>query len=258
MDIVRVVKEEKLLSHISNSSIWRTLNQDAIRPWRFRFWIFPRDPYFVAKAGPILDLYQRIWQGEKLGDRDFVISSDEKTSIQARSRKYPSKPPASKQLSLFEFEYERHGAIQYLAAMDVHNMNLFGRCEPKTGKAPFGRLVDDVMLSEPYLSAERVFWIVDNGSSHRGEKAAKELKEKYQNLILINTPVHASWLNQIEIYFSIVQRKVLTPNDFNSTGELAKRILLFQEYYMKIGKPFTWKYTRQKLEQQFQQLKLAA
>ena len=137
-------------------------------------------------------------------------------------------------------------------------MKLFGRCEPKTGKAPFGRLVDDVMLKEPYLSAERVFWIVDNGSSHRGEKAANELQEKYSNLILINTPVHASWLNQIEIYFSILQRKVLTPNDFKSNYEIEKRILLFQEYYMKIGKPFNWKYTRQNLEQQFQQLKLAA
>jgi hypothetical protein len=119
-------------------------------------------------------------------------------------------------------------------------------------------LVEDVMLKEPYLSAERVFWIVDNGSSHRGQKAAAELKERYSNLILINTPVHASWLNQIEIYFSIVQRKVLTPNDFESTDEIEKRVLLFQEYYMKIGKPFNRKYTRQKLEQEFQQLKLAA
>lgn len=258
MDIVHVVKEEQRLSHISKSSVWRILDQDAIRPWRFRLWIFPRDPYFVEKAGPILDLYQRIWQGEELGERDFVISADEKTSIQARSRKHSSKPPASKQLSLFEFEYERRGAVQYLAAMDVHNMNLFGRCEPKTGKAPFARLVDDVMSTEPYHSAERVFWIVDNGSSHRGEKAAKELKEKHQNLILIHTPVHASWLNQIEIYFSIVQRKVLTPNNFNSTYEVEKQILLFQNYYMKIAKPFHWKYTRQDFQKQFQQLKLAA
>jgi len=258
MDIVRVVKDDHRLLHMSHSSVWRILDQDAIRPWRFRTWIFSRDPHFQEKAGIIVDLYQRIWQDEQLGERDFVISADEKTSIQARYRKHPSQPPAANQLALFEHEYERQGAIQYLAALDVHNMNLVGRCEPKTGKAPFSRLVDDVMLREPYRSADRVFWIVDNGSSHRGEKAANELKEKFSNLILINTPVHASWLNQIEIYFSILQRKALTPNNFKSTHEIKKRILNFQEYYMNKAKPFNWKYNRYELEQQFKQFKIAA
>ena len=258
MDIVRVIEDDQRLVHMSRSSVWRVLNRDAIRPWRFRSWIFPRDPNFVEKAGIVVDLYQRIWQGQQLTDDDFVISADEKTSIQARMRKHPSKPPSSRQLALFEHEYQRQGAIQYLAALDVHHVKLFGRCEMKTGKAPFARLVDDVMQQEPYRSADRVFWIVDNGSSHRGQKAAKELNEKYANLILINTPVHASWLNQIEIYFSIIQRKVLTPNDFKSTDEIEQRLLRFQDYYMKIAKPFSWKYTRQELEKQFKYYKMAA
>jgi len=258
MDIVRVVKADDMLSHISASSVWRILDQDAIKPWRFRSWIFPRDPAFIEKAGPVVDLYQRIWHGQPLGARDFVISADEKTSIQARSRTHPSQPPNADQLALFEHEYVRHGAVQYLAALDVHHAKIFGRCEPKTGKAPFGRLVDDVMRQEPYASAERVFWIVDNCSSHRGPKAAKELKEQYSNLILINTPVHASWLNQIEIYFSILQRKVLTPNDVKNTCELEQRILLFQDYYMRTAKPFKWKYTRHSLEKQFGLIQLAA
>ena len=258
MDIVRVIEDDQRLVHMSRSSVWRILDRDAIRPWRFRSWIFPRDPNFVEKAGIVVDLYQRIWQGQQLTNRDFVISADEKTSIQARARKHPSKPPSPKQLALFEHEYQRQGAIQYLAALDGHHVKLFGRCEPKTGKAPFGRLVDDVMQQEPYRSADRVFWIVDNGSSHRGQKAATELNEKYANLILINTPIHASWLNQIEIYFSIIQRKVLTPNDFKTTDEIENRILSFQDYYMKIAKPFSWKYTRQELEQQFKYYKMAA
>lgn len=258
MDIVRVIEADQRLVHMSRSSVWRILDRDAIRPWRFRCWIFPRDPNFVEKAGIVVDLYQRIWQGQRLTNYDFVISADEKTSIQARARKHPSKPPSPQQLALFEHEYQRQGAIQYLAALDVHHVKLFGRCEPKTGKAPFGRLVDDVMQQEPYCSADRVFWIVDNGSSHRGQQAAKELNAKYANLILINTPVHASWLNQIEIYFSIIQRKVLTPNDFKSTYEIEKRILSFQDYYMKIAKPFSWKYSRHELEQQFKNYKMAA
>jgi hypothetical protein len=258
MDLVRVIKEDEQLAHISASSVWRILDQDAIKPWRFRSWIFPRDPAFCEKAGPVLDLYQRIWHGQALTDQDFVISADEKTSIQARSRTHPSKPPNSNQIALFEHEYVRQGAIQYLAALDVHHARVLGRCEPKNGKAPFGRLVDAVMCQQPYRSAKRVFWIVDNCSSHRGPKAARELKEKYPNLIMINTPVHASWLNQIEIYFSILQRKVLTPNDFKNLNEVEKRILLFQDYYNKTAKPFKWKYTRQELEKQFGTLKLAA
>jgi len=256
MDIVRVIKEDDMLAHISVSSVWRILNQDAIKPWRFRSWIFPRDPAFCEKARPVLDLYQRVWQGQTLGNRDFVISADEKTSIQARSRTQRSKPSSANQLALFEHEYVRQGAIQYLAALDVHHAKIFGRCEPKNGKAPFGRLVDDVMKQEPYTSAERVFWIVDNCSSHRGAKAAKELNEKYSNLIMINTPVHASWLNQIEIYFSILQRKVLTPNNFKDVNELENCILLFQDYYNKNAKAFKWKYTSRDLEQQFGALKL--
>jgi len=89
-----------------------------------------------------------------------------------------------------------------------------GRCEPATGIEPFGRLVTQVMAQKPYRRAIRVFWIVDNGSSHRGEAAVRRWAQAYANLIVVHTPVHASWLNQVEIYFSIVQRKVLTPNDF--------------------------------------------
>src|ERR1700757_4500003 len=100
------------------------------------------------------------------------------------------------------------------AAWDVHRARIFGRCEVKSGIAPVNRLVDEVMGQEPYKSARRVFWIMDNCSAHRGQKAAHRLRDRWPNLILIHTPLHASWLNQVEIYFSIVQRKVLKPNDF--------------------------------------------
>src|SRR5205807_2294932 len=125
----------------------------------------------------------------------------------------------------------------------------FGRCEPKTGKAAFGRLVDQVMDHEPYRSARRVFWIVDNGSSHRGERAAEELRARHPRVVVIHTPVHASWLNQIEQYFSIVQRKVLTPNDLTSLNDLEQRIAAFGLRYSALRKPFAWTFTRQELEQ---------
>ena len=103
------------------------------------------------------------------------------------------------------------------------------------------------MGQEPYKSAHRVFWIVDNCSAHRGQKAANRLRERWPNLILIHTPVHASWLNQVEIYFSIVQRKVLTPNDFSSLQELEQRLLAFQSHYEHSASPFNWTFTRHDL-----------
>jgi hypothetical protein len=102
------------------------------------------------------------------GEDEYVLSADEKTSVQARCRRHPTLPPAAGRTMRVEHEYDRGGALAYLAAWDVHHARLFGRCEPTTGIEPFGRLVDQVMTSEPYASAERVFWVVDNGSSHCG------------------------------------------------------------------------------------------
>ena len=216
----------------SRSSIWRWLMHDALRPWRHHCWIFPRDPHFLELAGPVLDLYACRWQGQPLWADEYVLSADEKTSIQARRRLQPTLPPGAHQAARVEHEYERQGALQYLAAWDVHRAIVCGRCEPKTGKAAFGRLVDQVMDQEPYRSARRVFWIVDNGSSHQGERAAEELRARHPRIVVVHTPVHASWLNQIEQYFSILQRKVLTPNDCMSLKQLEKRIIAFAERHL--------------------------
>jgi hypothetical protein len=207
-----------------------------------------RDPAFAAKAGVVLDLYQRVFAGAPLGEDQYVISADEKTSIQARCRCHPTLPPGQARSMRVEHEYERRGALAYLAAWDVHHARLFGRLEPTTGIDPFGRLVEQVMTTEPYVSAERVFWIVDNGSSHRGQASIRRLEGNYANLRLVHLPVHASWLNQIEIYFSIVQRKVLIPNDLTDLAEVEQRLLGFQRRYEQTAVPFAWRYTRADLD----------
>jgi hypothetical protein len=199
-DLARAAIEQGIVASISDTTIWRWLSADAIRPWQYRSWTFPRDPDFARKAGRVLDLYhRRRLDGEPLGRRDFVVCADEKTSIQARVRKHATAPPAPRGRAMrIEHEYERGGALAYLAAWDVHRAKLFGRCEPSTGIEPFGRLVGQVMGTEPYASAERVFWIVDNGSSHRGRASIDRLQGAWSNLVLVHLPVHASWLNQIE------------------------------------------------------------
>lgn len=255
-DIRSEVIRRGLVASISDTTIWRWLSEDAIKPWTHRSWIFPRDPDFGPKAGRVLDLYAGEFEGRRLKADEFVISADEKTSIQARIRCHPTLPPAPGRAMRVEHEYERGGALQYLAAWDVRRARLFGRCEPKTGIAPFGRLVEQVMTTEPYRSAHRVFWIVDNGSSHRGQASVARLEGAYPNLRLIHLPIHASWLNQIEIYFSIVKRKVLTPNDFADLAAVEARLLAFGQRYQQLAMPFEWKFTRADLAKLLERLAL--
>ena len=232
---------------ISRSTVTRILNRDAIKPWRYKYWIFPRDPKFADKAGPVLDLYAGSWEGQPLSPEDEIISADEKTSIQARIRCHATLATGSQRPLRVENEYERGGALQYLAGWDVRRGRIMGRCEEATGIVPFGRLVAQVMGQQPYRSAPRVFWVVDNGSSHRGEAAVRRLRQQYPNLILVHTPVHASWLNQVEIYFSILQRRVLTPNDFDNLDAVEQRIMLYEVLTNQYPRPFDWKFTRAKL-----------
>jgi hypothetical protein len=190
-----------------------------------------------------LDLYARIWQGVRLREDEYVISSDEKTSIQARCRCHPTLAPGVSRTMRVEHEYDRGGALAYLAAYDVHRAHVIGLCSDTTGIDPFMELVEEVMTHEPYASAGRVFWVVDNGSSHRGQAAMDRLTRRYPNAVMVHTPVHASWLNQVEIFFSIIQRKVLTPNDFTDLDQVQNRLAVFEHRYNQTARPFRWKFT---------------
>jgi hypothetical protein len=253
-DIAAEAVSRGIVGSISDMTVWRWLSADAIRPWCHRSWIFPRDPNFAAKAAPVLDLYHGVWAGEPLGPNDYVISSDEKTSIQARKRIAPGTPPAAGCRRKVEAEYERMGALAYLAAWDVHRAKVFGICTPTTGIDPFHKLVDLVMSQEPYRSARRVFWVTDNGSSHRGESSVRRLNKWYPNAIQVHTPVHASWLNQIEIYFSVVQRKALTPNELNNLAQVEDHLMAFQSHYETVATPFEWKFTKDDLHRLLEKL----
>ena len=231
------------LPRSSASTIWRWLADDALKPWQHRSWIFPRDPHFAAQGRARPRPVRRGWEGEPLGPDDYVVSADEKTSIQARSRRHhplPAGPGRGRCGS--STSTRRGGALAYLAAWDVQRAGVIGRCEPTTGIAPFGALVDQVMASEPYASARRVFWVVDNGSSHRGQAAVDRLQDACPTSILVHLPIHASWLNQIEIYFSIVQRKVLTPNDFPDLAAVDAQIP-HSRPLPAVATPFDWKFT---------------
>ena len=231
---------------VSASTVRRWLRQDALKPWQYRSWIFIRDLDFRTKAQRVLDLYARTYEGEPLGADEYVLSSDEKTSIQARC--HPTLAPGQARAMRVNHTYGRGGALAYLAAYDVHQAKVFGRCEATTGIVPFMALVEQVMTSEPYAGAKRVFWIADNGSSHRGKRAVDRLAKAFPNAVMVHTPVHASWLNQVEIFFSIVQRKVVTPNDFTDLTQVRDRLRGFEVRYNATAQPFQWRFTTSDLD----------
>jgi DDE superfamily endonuclease len=237
-----------IVASVCGTTIWRWLSADAIKPWRVRSWIFPRGQAFAAKAGKVPDRYARTWEGEPAGEQDHVVSADAKTSIQARIRRHASLPAAPRRPPRTESEYTRGGALPYLAAWDVHRARVFGRCEPATGIGPFRRLVTQVMTAEPCRSARKVFWVVDNGSSHRGQAAARRLQGAWPALHLVHRPIHPSWLNQVEVCFSVIQRKILTPSHFGGLAEAEAALLAFQDSCQQIATPFGWKFTKSDLD----------
>jgi transposase len=244
----------ELADEAVTTGVTEAISASTVRRWLRRSWIAPRAADFAQRAAVVLDLYAGLFDGQPLGPHDYMLCSDEKPSIQARCRCHPTLPPGRARMMRVEHEYERGGALAYLAAWDVHHGQVFGRCEPSTGIVPFAALVQQVMTVEPYASARRVFWIVDNGSSHRGQASINRLRKAWPTATLVHTPVHASWLNQCEIYFSIVQRKVVTPNDFYDLADLEARLAAFEDHYNLAARPFNWRYTNQDLNQLLKRL----
>jgi transposase len=233
-----------VVESISAATVRRWLHRAAIKPWQHRSWIFPRDPDFETKAARVLDLYARTWDGTPLGPDDYVISADEKSQLQALHRRHPGRPPGPGHTRQVEFEYRRGGTLAYFAAYDVHRAHVIGTIAPKTGIEPFTELVAKVMTTEPYASARRVFWVVDNGSSHAGQASIDRMTAAWPTATLVHLPIHASWLNQVEIFFSVLQRKAISPVDFADLDALAARILAFQDRYNREATPFDWTFTR--------------
>ena len=234
----------------SATTIWRWLHDRSLKPWQQRSWIFPRDPDFQPKAGRVLDLYARRFEGRRLHPGEFVICADEKSQLQALARRHrDGRRPRRAVRRWSSSSTSRGGTLAYLAAWDVHHARIFGRCEPKTGIEPFGRLVEQVMSTEPYASAKtRVLDRRQRLQPRAASARSTGSRTPTSNARLIHLPIHASWLNQIEIYFSILQRKALTPNDFADLDALAARITAFEDHYRQIAKPFEWTFTRADLD----------
>lgn len=243
-EIHSVLRKERLRPLPSRTTLWRVLHEDGIRPWFYRTWIHKRAPDFLEKAGPVLDLYEGRWKGRPLALTDHVICSDEKTGIQILRRKVPTRAPLPREPGRVEFEYTRKGTLCFQGALDVRHGRVFGAFPERNTSEAFREFVTEVMFEEPYASASRVFWITDNGSAHHPKTFGPWLSATFPQARAVHTPVHASWVDQEELFLAILTKKALTPRDFQSREEATERIRGFLARWNRHPRPFRWTYTR--------------
>jgi hypothetical protein len=248
-DLTARVIEELALAKLAPSTVWQILDRDALKPWQYRSWIFPRDPEFTHRAGVVLDLYGRVYQGQPLDRRDFIFSGDEKPGLLLRTRCHPTVAPTPGHAGLQEFEYRRHGTAVLLALLELGSGRVFHQTVKKNGIAPFQALLQQVLEQEPYRSARRLFFVVDNGSSHSRQKFQARLnvwfpRPEYPELIAVHLPKHASWLNQVEIFFSLVGRKALRRFECGSREEMSEHLERFIAAHNAAPRPFNWRFTK--------------
>jgi len=243
---------QELDSCPARSTIAAWLKQAAIRPWTVTSWVTPRDPQFKQKAARVCDLYTGMWEDEPLTEGDVIICADEKTGIQARSRR--KTPPGPGKSVRLEHHYDRNGTTIYQAAFIAGSGNVIGHCVKENTRANFETLVEKVMADPICQNADRVFWIMDNGSAHHPATFRWWLQEAYPTAIGLHLPTGASWLNQIELYFSVLTRKALTGGNFHSVDAVKDRITEFEELWNSNPEPFEWNYTREDLTRLLERL----
>lgn len=244
-EIHSVLRKERLRPLPSRTTLWRVLHQDGLRPWFYRTWIHKRAPDFLEKAGPVLDLYGGRWEGGSLGPSDQVICADEKTGVQVLRRKVATRAPRPGASG--RGEYTRKGTLCFQGALDVRRGRVFGAFPERNTAEAFRRFVTEVMEGEPYASAARVFWVTDNGSAHHPKTFGPWLTAAFPQARAVHTPVHASWVDQEELFLAILTKKALTPRDFGSREEAEARIRGFLARWNRHPRPFRWTYTREDL-----------
>jgi hypothetical protein len=239
---------------MSYSTVWRRLHAHALRPWFQEQWLFPRDPQLLTKAAPVLDLYHGCWQGEPLRPTDAVLSADEITGLQALSRCHPGTAPARGRGARQEFEYTRHGTLCYAAFLEVRTGRVCGKTSDGSCIESFDAALRHCLTQPHTQQWERIFLIVDNGPSHHPRTSPVRLAALDPRITTVHLPTHSSWLNQVEIYFSILVRKALTPRDFPSVSALREQIDRFEGYYNLGAEPFYWRFNRTDLERYVERL----
>jgi transposase len=225
---------------ISASQIGRILAELDIKPHQVRGWLTRReDPSFWERAGDVCALYL------SPPTNAIVLSVDEKTGIGARSRKHPGTAAGPGRPERREFEYLRHGTASIIAALDVHSGNVVAKDIARNDSVSFTSFLAEI--EEKIDPGLEIHLILDNGSSHVA-KATKAWLATRPRFVVHHTPTHASWLNQVELVFSILTRRLLKRGDFSSRDDLVAKIMAWIEEYSRTAKPFAWTYDAKPLK----------
>jgi transposase-like protein len=242
------------LPTISARTIGRWLTAEQIRPWRFHSWQHIQDPEaFLLRARPVLHLYEQATSLLKQGV--WVVCTDEKTSIQAREAEQAPRPAVQLHPMYQSPRYHRRGALHLMAAFSVADGLVYGQCHMRKRFVDFRSFLETVVVAEAQRrGVQKVALVLDNGSTHAPKQLpgfVKKLETTSEDKLTIQLywlPTNASWLDQLEIWFSLLQRKLLHPNHFCNLDELQQALLDFIAHYNQTAKPFKWSYTVEHLE----------
>lgn len=225
---------------ISASQVWRILSEIDLKPWQTRSWLTSHDPDFWEKASDVCGLYLNP------PENALVLSVDEKTGMQATSRTNPTKSVKPGQAERREFEYRRHGTQALFAALDVHSGEVIWETMDRNRSVEFISFLEHIDQVTP--SELTLHLVLDNGSSHVSKQTRAWLDSRSERFEVHHTPTHASWLNQVELFFSILGRRLLKRGDFESVDELVAKISRFITDYNHKAQPFRWTYDAKPLK----------
>lgn len=235
-ELAREVVRAGLVGSLSASSVRRILRQHKLKPWRHRLWLspkVPRDRAFKQRIKRISRLYTR-----RLKPTERVLCLDEKTALQPRPRKAPTLPPQAGEVMKVEHEYERAGALNLLAAFDTRSGRVWGKTYDRKRQV---ELIDflDYLDEQIPVTVTRIHIVLDNVRMHTGKHVVAWLKA-HQRFRFCFPPVHCSWMNQVEQWFSILQRKRLKIANFKNKQGLAERLEAFIAEWNQHPHPFNW------------------
>jgi transposase len=236
-ELARQLIAEGVVEGISAATVRRILACHHLKPWRHHLWLYPkhpRDAAFYASISELIDLYTRL-----LHDDEVVLSVDEKTSLQPRPRLAPTRPAQPGNIpNRYEHEYKRRGALNLFAAFDTRSGIVFGQCYPRKRQQEFITFLEQ-LDAEIVPHIKTIHLVCDNVSTHHG-KEVRQWLVKHPRFVLHFTPVHCSWMNQVEQWFSILQRKRLRIADFDSKEHLQAKIEQFIREWNQHAHPFNW------------------
>jgi transposase len=253
-ELARHVTQDPSLPPLSTSTVRRWLKAERLRPWRYHSWQHIHDPIaFLQRARPVLEAYAQARALLRAGT--WLVSLDEKTSIQAREGEQPPRPAHSGKPALQEARYHRRGALHLFAGLSIADGKVYGTCRSRKCFADFQAFVTQEIIPEALRRhMHTVIFILDNGTTHAPKQLERWLQQQAQacegrvHFHVHWLPPNASWLDQIEIWFSLLQRKCLQPNHFVSPSALETALGEYISYYNQTARPINWTYTVEKLE----------